>query len=304
MKVSACGVCRSNLHMIEGDWMDGGVPSKLPIVPGHEVVGTVAEVGEGVTDLQEGDRIGVQPLWSTCGHCRYCLSGLDHLCQSKEITGETLDGGYAEYMLATAAHAHKVPDALGDAEAAPLFCPGITAYGSVTKADLGPGKRVAVFGVGGVGHMVIQFAALTGADVIAVSRGAEHLELAREIGAVETINSAEVDPGEVLAEQGGVDASIVFAPSDAAVAQAIRGTRPGGTVVIGVNAEVGALPFAEEKTVVGSLLGTRQQMREVLEIAAAGKVRAQCEEYPLEQAGEALQRLKEGKIRARAVLVV
>jgi propanol-preferring alcohol dehydrogenase len=152
--------------------------------------------------------------------------------------------------------------------------------------------------------MVIQFAALTGADVIAVSRGAEHLELAREIGAVETINSAEVDPGEVLAEQGGVDASIVFAPSDAAVAQAIRGTRPGGTVVIGVNAEVGALPFAEEKTVVGSLLGTRQQMREVLEIAAAGKVRAQCEEYPLEQAGEALQRLKEGKIRARAVLVV
>jgi propanol-preferring alcohol dehydrogenase len=303
IRVAACGVCRSNLHMIEGDWMDAGVPTKLPIIPGHEVVGTVAEVGEGVTDLRAGDRVGVLPLWSTCGHCRYCLSGLDQLCQSKEITGETLDGGYADYMLATSAHAHKIPDGLDDAEAAPLFCPGITAYGAIAKARLGPGKRVAVFGVGGVGHMVIQFAALTGADVIAVSRGAEHLELARELGATDAIDASGTDPGEALAGQGGVDASIVFAPSDAAVAQAIRGTRPGGIVVVGVNAQVGGLPFAEEKTIVGSLLGTRQQMREVLELAAAGKVRAFCESYPLDQAPEALRRLKEGKIRARAVLV-
>jgi propanol-preferring alcohol dehydrogenase len=304
MRVTACGVCRSNLHMIEGDWMDAGVPTKLPIIPGHEVVGTVAEIGDGVRDLREGDRIGVQPVWSTCGRCPHCLSGLDHLCQSKEITGETLDGGYAEYMLATAAHAHKLPDELDDAEAAPLFCPGITAYGSVAKARLGPGKRVAIFGVGGVGHMVIQFAALTGADVVAVSRGAEHLELAREVGATDAIDASAADPGEVLAGQGGVDASIVFAPSDAAVAQAIRGTSPGGVVVIGVNAEIGVLPFAQEKTVVGSILGTRQQMRTVLEIAAAGKVRALCEEFPLDRAGEALGRLKEGSIRARAVLVV
>ncbi len=206
-------------------------------------------------------------------------------------------------MLATAAHAHRLPETLGDAEAAALFCPGITAYGSVAKAGLAPGRRVAVFGVGGVGHMVIQFAALTGADVVAISRGAEHLELAREVGATDTIDASDGDPGEVLAERGGVDASIVFAPSDAAVSQAIGGTRP-GVVVVGVNARVGSLPFAEEKTVVGSLLGTRQQMREVLEIAAAGKVRARCEAYALEQAGEALRRLKEGRIRARAVLVV
>lgn len=304
MRVTACGVCRSNLHMIEGEWLAGGVPPKLPIIPGHEVVGRVEEVGEGVTSLQVGDRVGVQPLWSTCGTCRYCLSGLDHLCQSKEITGETLDGGYAEYMVATAAHAHRIPDELDDAEAAPLFCPGITAYGSVAKARLGPGRRVAVFGVGGVGHMVIQFAGLTGADVIAVSRGAEHLELARELGASGTIDASSADPGQVLAQDGGVDASIVFAPSDASVDQAIRGTRPGGTVVIGVNARVGALPFNLEKTVVGSLLGTRQQMREVLEIAAAGKVRSICESYPLEDAPEALRRLKAGQIRARAVLVV
>lgn len=304
LQVTACGVCRSNLHMIEGDWLAAGTPAKLPIIPGHEVVGAIAELGEGVAELQVGDRVGVLPVWSTCGHCRYCLSGLDHLCQAKEITGETLDGGYAEYMLATAAHVHPIPDGLDDAEAAPLFCPGITGYGSVAKARLGPGRRAAVFGVGGVGHMVIQFARLTGADVIAVSRGAEHLELARELGATETIDASAADPGEVLAAAGGVDASIVFAPSDAAVGQALRATRPGGVVVVGVNADPGTLPFADEKTIVGSLLGTRQQMREVLALAAAGKVRAHCEPFPLEQAGEALRRLKAGEIRARAVLVV
>jgi propanol-preferring alcohol dehydrogenase len=304
MRVTACGVCRSNLHMIEGEWLAGGVPSQLPIIPGHEVVGKVDQVGEGVTSVQPGDRVGVLPLWSTCGHCRYCLSGLDHLCQAKEITGETVDGGYAEYMLANAAHAHRIPDELEDAEAAPLFCPGITAYGSVSKARLGPGRRVAVFGVGGVGHMVIQFAALTGADVVAVSRGAEHLELAREIGAADAIDASAADPGEALAQDGGVDASIVFAPSDASMDQAIRATRPGGVVVTGINATIGVLPFSAEKTVVGSLLGTRQQMREVLEIAAAGKVRSVYESYPLEQAAEALGRLKAGQVRARAVLVV
>jgi propanol-preferring alcohol dehydrogenase len=152
--------------------------------------------------------------------------------------------------------------------------------------------------------MVIQFAALTGADVIAVSRGAEHLELARELGAEETVDASAQDAGEVLAAAGGVDASIVFAPSNRAVAQALRATRPGGVVVIGVNADPGTLPFADEKTVVGSLLGTRQQIREVLALAAAGKVRAHCDRYPLEEAGEALRRLKAGEIRARAVLVV
>lgn len=304
IKVAACGVCRSNLHMIEGDWVAAGVPAMSPIVPGHEVVGTVVEVGDGVTEFSMGDRVGVQPLWSTCGHCEFCLSGRDQLCQSKEITGETVHGGYAEHMLAKAAHAYTVPASIPDLEAAPLFCPGITAYGAVAKAQLSPARSIAVFGVGGVGHMVLQFAALAGADVVAVSRGARHLDLARELGASHTVDSSSADAGDALHGRGGVDASIVCAPSSAVLAQAIRGTKPGGIVIVIVNAEVGALPFAEEKTIVGSILGSRLQMQQVLAIAAAGRITAICDAFPLDDASGALARLKRGEIRARAVLVV
>ncbi|HEY9521633.1 MAG TPA: alcohol dehydrogenase catalytic domain-containing protein [Thermopolyspora sp.] len=303
MKVAACGVCRSNLHMVEGEWAGGGTPSFMPIIPGHEVVGTISAVGPDVNHLKVGDRVGVHPIWSTCGRCGYCVAGTDHLCQSKVITGETINGGYAEYMLATATHTFPLPDEVRFEDAAPLFCPGITAYGSVAKARLAPGKRVAVFGIGGVGHMVLQMAVLSGADVFAVARGRNHLDLAEELGA-RGVDATEGDPGETLAKLGGVDASIVFAPSDAVAAQAINATRPGGTIVTGVNVHIGDMPFAPEKVVVGSLLGTRQQMREVLELAAAGKIKAQCELYPLAEANEALTRLKNGEIRARAVLTM
>ncbi len=301
VRVSACGVCRSNLHMIEGDWP--GVPSFTPIIPGHELVGRVAAVGDGVFDFAEGDRVGVQPLWSTCGHCEYCLTGRDPLCRTKEITGETVHGGYAQYMLATAAHTYPLPDGLDDAEAAPLFCPGITAYGALAKTGLSAGRSLALFGVGGVGHMVLQLAVLQGATVTAVSRGKEHLELATELGAERGLDAGAEDPGQLLAGEGGVDASIVFAPSSTSMRQAVQATKPGGVIVVGVNAEVGALPFAEEKTIVGSLLGNRQQMREVLQLAASGKIRSVVETFGLDQADEALGRLKAGTIRARAVLM-
>jgi propanol-preferring alcohol dehydrogenase len=301
LRVTACGVCRSNLHMIEGDWP--GVPSQMPIVPGHEVVGVIEELGASVDWLHVGDRVGVQPIWSTCGRCAYCLGGREQLCQTKQITGETLDGGYAEFMLADAAYVTALPDSLEDVAAAALFCPGITAYGAVAKARLVPGRTVAVFGVGGVGHLVMQMAALFGASVVGIARNPKHLSLAEELGAVRTIDASRTDPGEELAKAGGVDASIVFAPSNEAVAQAVVGTKPGGTIVIGVNGRIERLPFAEEKTVVGSLLGTRQQMREVLELAAAGKIHVVHERHPLEEAAETLALLKHGEIRARAVLV-
>lgn len=302
VKVKACGVCRSNLHMIEGDWP--GVPAKFPIVPGHELVGTVDQLGPGVENFQLGDRVGVQPIWSTCGRCEFCLTGRDPLCQSKQITGETVDGGYAEYMVATAAHTYLLPEMLSWPEAAPLFCPGITGYGAVAKADLSPAKRAAVFGIGGVGHMALQFASLRAGETIAVTRGANHLDLARELGAAWTVDATKEDPGEVIARQGGVDAAFVFAPSDASVRQAIDSVKPGGKVIIGVNANVGPLPFAAEKVVVGSLLGSRRQMEEVLAIAAAGKVHVVAEAFELDRANEVLQRLKRGEIRARASLVV
>ena len=302
VEVAACGVCRSNLHMVEGDWVAHGVPAFVPIVPGHEVVGRVVATGSGVEGLTIGDRVGVQPLWSTCGRCAYCLTGREQLCPGKQITGETVDGGYAELMLATAAHTHRVPDALSDVEAAPLFCPGITAYHAVRRAELQPGARLAVFGMGGVGHMVVQFARLAGADVDVVARGAAHLALAEELGA-RAVDDSGGGALQALAAGGGVDAAIVFAPSDEAMACAVRVTKPGGTIVLGVHARVPELPFFEEKRVVGSVIGSRQEMREVLALAAAGKVRAHCDAYPLSDASVVLARLKRGEVRARAVLV-
>jgi propanol-preferring alcohol dehydrogenase len=205
-------------------------------------------------------------------------------------------------MLATAAHAHLVPDGLDDVEAAPLFCPGVTAYNAISKAAPHPGSTLAVFGVGGVGHMVVQFAVLAGADVYAVARSTQHLDLADELGA-HPIDASRGDPVSVLAGLGGVDAAVVFAPSDESLRQAVAAIKPGGTVVVGVHAQVGELPFADEKRLVGSVIGSRQQMREVLALAAAGKIRARCETYPLDEAAEALGRLKRGEVRARAVLV-
>jgi propanol-preferring alcohol dehydrogenase len=303
IRIGACGVCRSNLHMIEGDWVAMGVPAKSPIVPGHEVVGRVAEVGEGVDDITAGQRVGVQPLWSTCERCEYCLTGREQLCASKQITGETVDGGYAELLLACARHVYPVPDTLPDAEAAPLFCPGITAFGAVSKARLAPGHTLALFGFGGVGHMVQQLAQLAGANVTVVARSAAHLKLAGALGAARTLDAGRVDVDDELRRAGRVDAAIVFAPSTKLLAQAIAGIKPGGIVVVGAFAEVGELPFVEEKTVVGSLLGSRQQMRELLGLAGAGKVRAVVETLPLVRAAEALASLKRGEVEARLVLV-
>ncbi|MEU3985822.1 alcohol dehydrogenase catalytic domain-containing protein [Streptomyces sp. NPDC026672] len=300
IEVAACGVCRSNLHMIEGDWVDGGVPGISPIVPGHEVTGTVAAVGEGVEGFAEGDRVGVQPLWWTCEECEYCTSGREQLCHLRRITGEHVDGGYAQYMLSNAAHTYHVPDGLDLTEAAPLFCPGITAYGAVQKLDLGPGATVAVFGLGGVGHMAVQFARLTGADVIAVGRSADHLSVARELGATRVVDASREDPGRVLADS--VDAAITFAPSDTVTEQALASLAWGGTLVAGVPLSVSGFPFNKAQTIRASILGNRDQMNEVLRLAAQGEVRSVVDRYPLAQASEVLGLLAAGSLRSRAVL--
>lgn len=300
--VTACGVCRSNLHVIEGDWVANGVPSFLPIIPGHEVVGIVDEVGVGVDWLRVGQYVGVQPLWSACGRCEYCLSGREQLCAGKQITGETVNGGYAEFMLANALHCYAVPSGLDPVVAAPLFCPGITAYSAVRRAELAPGKKVAVFGIGGVGHMVLEFAGLTGAEVIAVTRNAVHGAVASDLGAHHVIDASEVDAVDELLRIGGVDSSIVFAPAEDVVDQAIKVVKPGGIVVVGVLSRLGMFKFFEEKRIVGSVIGGRQAMMEVLALAAAGLVKPECEAYRLEEASGVLGRLKRGDIRARAVL--
>jgi len=304
IQVAACGVCRSNLHMIEGDWSSKGIPAKLPIVPGHEVVGRITRLGPGVQNLSVGARVGVQPLWSCCERCEYCLTGREQLCAQKQVTGETVDGGYAELMVAKERHVYPVPDGISDAEAAPLFCPGITAFGAVSKARLAPGKRMALFGFGGVGHMVQQLAQLAGAEVTVVARSPLHLALAKKLGASATVDaSSSAHLEEELTKMDRVDAAVLFAPSTPMLRQAVQVTKPGGVVVVGASAEVGELPFGDAKTVVGTLLGSRQQMHELLRLAEEGRIEAVVESLPLERVEDALARLKHGDLAARAVVM-
>jgi len=300
IKVSACGVCHSNLHMIEGDWLDMGVPAKSPIVPGHEVTGTVDDVGKEVKNIVTGDKVGVQPLFDTCGICEPCISGRENICDRAQITGETVDGGYAQFMKAVGTHVYPLPDNLDLVDAAPLFCPGLTAYKAVTKAEPLPGKSLAVFGIGGVGHMVVQFAKLSGAKVIGVSRSNEHLRLAKEAGADSVVSSQEKD---FVRNIGQVDSSIVFAPSDEYISMAAKVTKKGGIIVIGVRGDLRDFPFNKEIAVKGTAIGTRVDMQNVLRIASQGLVHAKTNVYKLSDANNVLVALKKAEIYGRAVLI-
>lgn len=302
LKVLACGVCRSNLHMVEGDWLPS-TPSFTPIIPGHEVIGRIEALGHLVQGLAVGDRVGVQPLFSTCGRCAYCHSGREELCPTKEITGESVNGGYAEYMVADAGFVHKVPEVLSDVEAAPLFCPGITGYAAVKKARLDAADRVGIFGIGGVGHLALQFAILTGAIAVAVTGSERHRLLAQELGASQVIDSSGGDVAQELRGDRALDAAIVFAPAEEVVNSALRALKPGGRLIVGVNSSIKNFPFALEKTIVGSLLGTREMMERVLSIAASGRLHVSAEAMPLAAAAEALKNLKGRSVRGRLVLV-
>jgi len=302
IRIKACGVCRSNLNVIEGVYSRLGIPSKSPIVPGHEIAGVIDEVGSDVRDLAVGDRVGIQPLYSACGSCEFCLSGREHLCPSRLITGETVDGGYAEYIKGRANFVYRVPANLKDHEAAPLFCPGVTAYRAVKQADLSPSKTVAVFGIGGVGHVAVQFAKMTGATVVAVSRSRKNLDLALRVGADRALAQDDNLVPE-MKRMGYVDSAIVFAPSQEAIDRAQRITKPGGTVVLGVTGDLRNLMFFFEKTIKGTAIGTRLDMQEVLKIASTEKIKIAIETYPLDRAAEVLRRLKEGEVEGRAVLL-
>lgn len=300
IEVVACGVCRSNLHMIEGDWVDGGVPAISPIVPGHEVTGRVAAVGDGVQGFAIGDPVGVQPLYWACGDCEFCASGREQLCHQRVITGEHVDGGYGEYMLSWADYTFHVPEALDLVDAAPLFCPGITSYGVIDKVDLGPGQVVAIFGLGGVGHMALQMAVATGAEVVAVGRTRAHLDVALELGAAKAVDST--DAAALAAIEDSADVVLTFAGSDEVTRQAMSTLKWGGTLVSAVPLNVEEFHFNKQQTIKGSILGNREQMNAVLAMAAEGRIRTVVERFPMQDATTALARLAAGDLRSRAVL--
>ena len=306
IKIEACGVCHSQLHGIEGDWKELGIPPTLPTVPGHEVVGLVKEIGNDVKKFKIGDRVGITPLMGSCMNCQYCNAGKEYLCDNMEVTGESLKGGYAEYITVSEDFATKVPQNMKPEYAAPLFCAGITAYKAVKAAEPKKNKKIAIFGIGGVGHMAVQFAKIEGCEVSGISRKEKHLDVAKKIGADNVFvytHEQEKFLSKLNQDYGLFDAAVVFAPVDEVTDTAIKSVKKGGSVII---ATVGKIPnflAFEEKTVRGTLIGSRRDMEEVIDISVKHNIQVVTETFPLKQANEVLQKLKNSEIDGRAVLI-
>jgi len=306
IKIEACGVCHSQLHGIEGDWKDIGIPPTLPTVPGHELVGKVEQIGDSVTKFKVGDRAGITPLLESCKECLYCKEGKENLCESSIILGESLKGGYTEYVTVTEDFATKVPESMKPEYAAPLFCAGITAYKAVKAAEPKPHKKIGIFGIGGVGHMAVQFAKVENADVIAFSRTQKHLDVAKRLGAIDAMTFSENQQeflDKLKEKHGLLDAAIVFAPADIVTDTAIKSVKKGGLIVIATVGENPAFMAFEEKTIRGTLIGTTKDMEQVIKICDEKNLEVISQTFPLESANEVLKKLKNSEIEARAVLI-
>jgi propanol-preferring alcohol dehydrogenase len=308
IQMEACGVCHSDLHVADGDWPQLVPITKRPLILGHEIAGRVVEKGAAVDHLQIGDRVGVPWVHWTCGECEFCREGNENLCAKQQITGVTVDGGYAEFVKAPSSHALKIPEGLSCVEAAPLFCAGVTVYRALQRAKIQPGQRLAVFGVGGLGHLAVQIGRGFGAIVTAIDVSEEKLAHARSLGASATLNAGTVNVVKELRRAGGVHAALVSSAAKAAYDMAFPCVRPAGMLlVVGLPSESLCFPpiqmAALELHIQASSVGTRQDLRDVLAMAAAGKVRCQVTTRPLAKVNEVLEQLRHGKVSGRIVLV-
>jgi propanol-preferring alcohol dehydrogenase len=307
IKVEACGVCHSDLHIADGDWSQLAAIVKKPLILGHEIAGGVIEKGEDVRDLQIGDRVGIPWVHWTCGECEFCREGNENLCSRQKITGVTVDGGYAELVKAPASHAIRIPDGLSPSDAAPLFCAGVTVFRALKKARISPGQRLAVFGVGGLGHLAVQLGVGLGAEVSAIDISDEKLALAKSLGASTAVNAASSNAVKELRGRG-VHVALVASAARAAYDMAFSCVRPTGTLlVVGLPAENICFPpilmSAREVCIQASAVGTREDVREVLALAAAGRIRCQVGTRPLREANEVFEELRSGQVSGRIVLV-
>jgi alcohol dehydrogenase, propanol-preferring len=305
--VEACGVCHSDLHVADGDWTQLAGIVKKPLILGHEIVGRVVEKGIGVGLLQINDRVGVPWIQWTCGECDFCREGNENLCLKQKITGVTADGGYAQFVKAPASHTLKIPDRLSSAEAAPLFCAGVTVHRALKQAKMLSGQRLAVVGIGGLGHIAVQIGRALGAEVIAIDISEDKLELAKALGASHTFNAASIELVKGLRRMGGVHVALVTSAAKAAYDLAFRCVRPSGTLlIVGLPGENICFPpilmAASEIRIQASAVGTREDLREVLAMAVAGKIRCQIATRPLAQANEVLEQLRRGQVSGRIVL--
>ena len=297
IQVHACGVCRTDLHIVDGELLN----PKLPLILGHEIVGTVIQIGNRVDRLSIGDRVGVPWLGYTCGLCRYCQKDQENLCDHAEFTGYTIDGGYAEYTVANQKYCFHIPDLYADAEAAPLLCAGLIGYRSYRMAGQDV-KRLGIYGFGAAAHIVAQVAVYQGKRIYAFTRpgDTEAQEFARRIGAVWSGDSTEMPPEEL-------DAAVIFAPVGALLPAALRATAKGGTVVCGGihMSDIPSFPYGilwEERVVRSVANLTRRDGEELLEIAPKVPVKTEVQVFQLEQAKEVLGLLRQGRIQGALVL--
>lgn len=304
VKIEASGLCHTDIHAAGGDWPVKPTP---PFVPGHEGVGIVQRLGDGVTKVREGDRVAIPWLGWACGECEYCTSGWETLCERQQNSGYSIDGAWAEYALAYGSYVGKVPEGIDPFDAAPLACAGVTTYKAVKVSGARSSDLVAIFGVGGLGHLALQYAQIAGARVVAVDLIDEKLQMAKELGAAHTVNAREQDPVAAIKALGGADAAISLAVSPRAFEQAYGSLRRGGTLVfVGLPAENEIrLPIFETvlngTRVLGSIVGTRIDLQEVYELHAAGKTEVVHETRRLEDVNDAIREVAEGDVKARVV---
>ena len=306
IKTEACGVCHTDLHAARGDWPLRPTP---PFIPGHEAIGPVVAVGAGVTIVKEGDRVGVPWLYSACGHCEYCLSAWETVCSQAKFGGYTMNGGFAEFILADPNYVAHIPKSLSSIAAAPLICAGITTYKGIKETGAKPGDWIAISGAGGLGHLAIQYATAMGLKACAIDIDDRKLDHAKQLGAELVFNANIGDPANELkaATNGGAHGVLITAPSLTAFKQGVAMTRKRGTcVLVGLPAGEFPVPLfdvvANCITVRGSFVGTRQDMVEALAFAVEGKVKADIEIQPLSSINSILDRLEAGEVATRVVL--
>jgi propanol-preferring alcohol dehydrogenase len=305
VKIAATGVCHTDLHAVDGDWP---FKPKPPFIPGHEGVGHVAAVGAGVRHVKEGDRVGVPWLYTACGHCRHCLGGWETLCEEQQNTGYSVNGSFAEYVIADPNYVGHLPDNVNFVEIAPILCAGVTVYKGLKVTDTKPGDWVVISGIGGLGHLAVQYAKAMGLNVIAVDVDDAKLDLAKKLGATLAVNARKADPAAfVKREVGGAQGVLVTAVSPKAFEQAIGMLDRGGTLSLN-GLPPGDFPLSIFGTVIngitvrGSIVGTRLDLQEALNFAGEGKVKATIATEALENINEIFARMHRGDIQGRIVI--
>lgn len=317
LEVEVCGVCHSDLHVADGDWPQLARIVKKPLILGHEIVGRVVARGAAVTSVEVGERVGVPWVQWTCGQCEFCREGNENLCVKQRITGVMVDGGYAEFAKAPASHVVKIPDTLASEQAAPLLCAGVTVHRALKQAKIdaghssgrrpASGQRLAVFGVGGLGHIAVQIGRAAGAEVTAVDISEEKLALAKSLDAARTLNATTGDVVKELRGCGGVHVALVTSAAKSAYDMAFYCVRPTGTLlVVGLPARDISFPAilmaGAEIQIKASAVGTREDLNEVLAMGAAGIIHCEVATRPLAAVQEVLSQMSRGEISGRIVL--